>query len=530
MTTQILDEDGDADVTLAPGDRLLLVAGVGYSGRLIGQSDQTGGVSVGISGTLSRDDPYSAALFLDSEGSLSAGHTVAISDTGVVDAPIAIVIEANGSRVRNEGLITDTHSAGTGDRLGIGMVGDAAVIRNDGEIDLLGTAGTLAGATAVSITGQDALVLNTGGIAAETVAIQLAGDGGTILNGGVIRGQTGIAIAGDAGRLANRGEINAARTEGSAAIRVDGDHNLIANSGTITGHTGLAVDGIGNVFLNRGIVRGTDHGVWNDPDLAGDGDFGLDGFRLFNSGRIVTTEAGWAVDLTGTDIAIQNDGAIVGMDGGVRIDGGSNFLRNTGTIAVAPDAEGPAVQMLGGDSILRNLGEIQGDVVFGAGDDVYRGRERNLGPDGVRTSGTVDGEIHLGDGDDLALGGRGTEIIFGGDGHDYMVGHQGDDYFFGGDGNDRLNGGDGNDVLVGGTGADEFMYRFDEGNDRIKDFGNGADQLNLSVIGSLDEDDVLAASVDTPDGVLIDLALLGSDGTILLEGLTTAELTWDFVL
>ena len=67
-----------------------------------------------------------------------------------------------------------------------------------------------------------------------------------------------------------------------------------------------------------------------------------------------------------------------------------------------------------------------------------------------------------------------------------MDGGAGNDHLKGGAGNDHLKGGAGNDTLTGGEGADVFSWTLadttaDNGGfvDRITDFGNGADVLNI---------------------------------------------------
>lgn len=116
----------------------------------------------------------------------------------------------------------------------------------------------------------------------------------------------------------------------------------------------------------------------------------------------------------------------------------------------------------------------------------------------------VDGEnstsIHLGIGDDTALGGDnndtlygngGSDALFGESGNDILTGHAGSDRLDGEAGNDKLygksgsdllNGGDGNDTLSGLSGSDELSGN--NGNDELKGgfgkdllYGNEGDDL-----------------------------------------------------
>jgi len=74
-----------------------------------------------------------------------------------------------------------------------------------------------------------------------------------------------------------------------------------------------------------------------------------------------------------------------------------------------------------------------------------------------------------------------NDRLFGGGGNDNLTGGNGNDYLLGENGADRLYGGNGNDSLTGGALADTFVYHntATEGYDRIKDFEDGIDQIDL---------------------------------------------------
>jgi len=67
-------------------------------------------------------------------------------------------------------------------------------------------------------------------------------------------------------------------------------------------------------------------------------------------------------------------------------------------------------------------------------------------------------------------GGAGPAVLSGGAGADVLIG---------GDGADRLIGDAGNDGLTGGAGADRFVFMRGSGRDRIADFQNGLDQIEI---------------------------------------------------
>lgn len=119
-------------------------------------------------------------------------------------------------------------------------------------------------------------------------------------------------------------------------------------------------------------------------------------------------------------------------------------------------------------------------------------------------------------------------------GNDTLEGGAGNDWLFGQGGDDILIGGAGNDVLFGGSGNDTFVWNAGDrgGNyhDIVKDFGNGADKLDLSqlLVGVSDpaSADVLTQYlsfdfVSDPGSTVINIASAGGgapvDQTITLE-------------
>ncbi len=101
--------------------------------------------------------------------------------------------------------------------------------------------------------------------------------------------------------------------------------------------------------------------------------------------------------------------------------------------------------------------------------------------------------IQGGSGKDKLTGTNGADLILGGDGDDTLNGRSGGDRLEGGAGNDKLTGGGGADVLIGGAGNDTLkggggadLFTFDAfgfGVDRITDFTNGTDKIDLSGLG-----------------------------------------------
>ena len=102
----------------------------------------------------------------------------------------------------------------------------------------------------------------------------------------------------------------------------------------------------------------------------------------------------------------------------------------------------------------------------GRGDDE---REGNQGND----------LLYGGQGRDDLEGDGGNDRLFGNEGNDEIDGDDGADILHGNQGNDTLDGGRGNDILAGGIGADRFEFDLGDGRDRIVDFQNGLDRIEL---------------------------------------------------
>lgn len=149
----------------------------------------------------------------------------------------------------------------------------------------------------------------------------------------------------------------------------------------------------------------------------------------------------------------------------------------------------------GADEISGGAGhdELRGsagtDLIYGgAGADLLKGNDGNdtlFGNDGVDTlkGGIGDDSLDGGDLDDKLKGKIGNDTLYGGDGNDKLKGGAGADRLYGGAGDDRLDGGTGNDIYQGDAGADRFMFKRHHGSDRITDFTQGEDVIDLRYLG-----------------------------------------------
>ncbi len=179
---------------------------------------------------------------------------------------------------------------------------------------------------------------------------------------------------------------------------------------------------------------------------------------------------------------------------------------------------GEGADMLDGgedDDVL--LGGVGADLLYGQGGDdyLYGGRDNDMlygGEGNDRLKGNRN--------DDALYGGAGEDTLFGGGNNDTLYGEDGVDRLLGENGNDRLDGGLGDDVLSGGAGADVFVYSL-TGLDRVKDFEDGIDQLDLSgIAGFTTFADVTAVAQDKWGGVVLDF---GNDDILFVENMDFAD-------
>jgi serralysin len=130
-------------------------------------------------------------------------------------------------------------------------------------------------------------------------------------------------------------------------------------------------------------------------------------------------------------------------------------------------------------------------------------------------------------GNDIVLGGTGSDNIFGGQGNDALRGDAGRDGIYGGAGDDRITGGAGFDQLFGGGGADVFVFATGDGRDRVFDFRNGVDKIDLSGAGITSFAELADNLGGNEHRAVIDL---GNGDKIVLEGFALAKLdATDFV-
>jgi Ca2+-binding RTX toxin-like protein len=345
-----------------------------------------------------------------------------------------------------------------------------------------------------------------------------------------------FAVAGSQAWYANLRISDTGRLEAIAdAVNLSGPNVVVSNMGTIISTTGdgVNISGLNWTINNSGTIKGEETGVYAT----------LNGGQAFNSGLIRATGemgTGMLVNITPTTSAcfVENSGRIVG-DTGMAVTDGEGMILNTGKII---GLGGTA--FLGVDAQhLTNKGEIIGDVLFGSGDDTFRGSgsvdgkvsggagddELRGGKTADRLFGDEDGDRLFGfGGNDQLKGGTGGDLLNGGKGNDKLWGGAENDVIYSGSGKDRLYGGDGddaliaergNDIMIGGAGEDTFVFQTKTiGTDRIKDFTVGEDTLNLSGLTFQNNSRFWNKAVSKVKGdLIIDLKYGGGKGKIIIE-------------
>lgn len=178
-------------------------------------------------------------------------------------------------------------------------------------------------------------------------------------------------------------------------------------------------------------------------------------------------------------------------------------------------------ELLGGRGKDKLNGGAGGDDLMGGG-----------GADNIR-GGRGNDTIEGGDGADRIRGEGGDDVVSGGAGNDRVRGDHGDDMVFGGAGQDRVRGDAGSDYIDGGTGsdrywggagADTFVFGVDGSFDKIHDFQDGLDLIDLSAFNLSGLEAVTSAARQDGFDVVIDL---GGGDVLKIDETSVAQLTAD---
>ncbi len=125
-------------------------------------------------------------------------------------------------------------------------------------------------------------------------------------------------------------------------------------------------------------------------------------------------------------------------------------------------------------------------------------------------------------GADRINGHGGNDKIHAKSGNDYLVGEAGNDWLYGESGQDTLIGGAGSDVLSGGSHADTFRFSGKWGSDKILDFQDGIDLIDLRGTGLNFEKLSIATGNGDMDRIADDVIIKANGQSIVLLNMKAA--------
>ncbi len=343
------------------------------------------------------------------------------------------------------------------------------------------------------------------------------------------------------------GDVGSIKTSGTSVIEIgdvwvgsvrtgDGHDTVTTGSkfvsyigtrdGNDTVHMG---SGGGLVWLGSGNDRIRISAMGQDGGVSVNGDRGADTLDFSTFGQGVTfdlNDHGWQDPVPASNgargyvsqLSMEN---LTGSAGGDTLTGdeADNQLRaGHGNDVVRGGAGNDRI--FGGTGYDTLYGEDGNDTVWGDNgrDTVRLGNGNDIFHDSAQNDSHGADTVFGGNGADRINGGGGADIFRGEDGNDVIRGGAGNDRLFGGAGGDWLHGGSGNDTLTGGAGADSFVFASGSGTDRVRDFVDGTDILQL--IGHTGG---FADLTTTDQGA--DLRVAYDGGVILLSGAAGLTLT-----
>jgi Ca2+-binding RTX toxin-like protein len=380
---------------------------------------------------------------------------------------------------------------------------ELGVITSSGALSPEGTAVTITSYALLTVNG--AITTMGTGVSLVLGGQVVVGSGGTInTNGTAVRqvDPTSINIF----LLNNAGAIS-----GSIGVEFSGRGAAVVNSGSIQGYLGSAVilSGTDEAFatrlINSGLISGRAHGVSSNGTVTE---------RITNAEDGVITGLQAALSLSNAVSLVINRGV---LDGNVSLAGGAD--RFDGSLGLQGAVFGGTDDdtILGGAGNDSLLGEAGADRLRGAaGDDSMVGGTEDDILGGAAGEDVLQGD----DGADKVYGGAADDDLSGGAGNDLLLGGLEDDILRGGGDLDTLYGGGGDDTLTGGVGADTFVFSVNQGTDRITDFANNVDKIDLRAFDFDNFTQLRALSSASALGVRIDLP---GEGMLYLGVLSLAN-------
>ncbi len=298
----------------------------------------------------------------------------------------------------------------------------------------------------------------------------------------------GVSNASVGNFVANNGTIFAATNGGIAhALTHWGPDVLITNNGLIAAQSGTLTEAAGSQALgiymvNGGFVENREsgrilaEGVNATGIIMGRGDFGPGaGTRpnILNDGTIQAVSiagspsVGILIASLGVETVLIHNNGLIAADVAIRT-GSATWPVSPADATIVNGATGTIRGTIEGDpgaERVFNAGRIEGNLLLGEGNDLFD-----------NSTGVHIGYASLGWGTDIFIGGAGAERVDGGRMDDNLSGGGGNDLLLGGMGADVLSGGTGNDGLYGDYGNDVLLL---QGGDRAFG-GHGDDRFELA--------------------------------------------------
>jgi Ca2+-binding RTX toxin-like protein len=428
----------------------------------------------------------------------------------------------------------DTLNGGAGnDTLNGGEDGDTYLVGLGAGLDTYADSGT-SGVDTILAT-ADGVTIGINGKFAPSSGIEVIDAGG----------HTGVTVSGGAG--SDTLDFSATTLIGISGISGGAGNDTIIGSAA----DDTIIGGAGNDKLNGG--EGSDIykvGVGGGIDTYADtGTAGVDTILATADKAVIGIKSGFNLASSGIE-AID-----AGGHAGVTITGGSSDdtfdftgITLTGIAAINGNSGKDTIIGSGADDVIN--GGQGNDTVNGAeGSDTYK-VGTGSGLDSYGDTGTSGTDTIIATADKVAIGLRtafgassGIEVIDSGGYSGVIVtggranesldfstvtlkgiasinGDSGDDSIVGSAGDDKIIGGAGNDSVTGGGGADLFVYA--SGNDKVTDFTQGSDHIDVSATGISDWAALLALGKQSGADTVFTFS---AGNTLTLNGQLLANLT-----
>ncbi len=360
------------------GTNLVVAVANDYVGGTLGSINNSGSIGgvaqavyVAATGNLGTLD-NSGTLSGTSNGVYNAGQIGLLSNAGLIEGGnpglynaitggITALVNTGTIKTTNDAFGTGLQNAGSiGTLTNSGLIGNNIGIFNaGGTIASLDNQGTIAGATALFMTGNVGALSNSGTIANTGHGIYITGATlGTLVNSGAISGDAGaiyIAASGSLGGIANSGVIRGDIVNNSA-------QNL-----TITGGSGATIGTLTGVS-GQGLISNT------ASDL------------VFSGGMLVLNSS---IDVTGHSVV--NSGAMLGLFGTTSITG--NYTQSAGALVLNPGLGTMVVSGIANVSGGTILTSVSGTGNYLAGDSftLIQGGAGSSYSGGIVSGGSVTG-------------------------------------------------------------------------------------------------------------------------------------------